>query len=77
MGEGPGDGFAAAGWIVGGGVVESEFEAALGRIGNRLHAVFEVEPADGLALVIALEAFEMLGGEQEMRILRVGGGKDG
>ena len=78
MREGPGNRFAAAGFIVSDGVIESEFKAALGRIGNGLHAVFEIQPAGGLAFTVALKAFEVPRREQGLgRILRMGGGNDG
>ncbi len=59
--EGPTDGLAALGFVAGNGVIEREFEAALGRIGYAVDAVFKIQPAGGFALAIALETAETLG----------------
>jgi hypothetical protein len=64
MGERPVDGFPALLVAVSDGVVEGELEAALGRIGDGLDAGFEVEPAEGLAVAITLEAAQEAGSEK-------------
>ncbi len=75
MREGPVDGFPASGLIVGDGIVEGKFEAALGGIGDGFDAGLEIEPAGGLAVAVALEAAEALRGKKEL--WRVLGWRDG
>jgi hypothetical protein len=60
VGKGPLDRFAAFGFVAGDGVIEGEFEAALGRIRDGINAIFEIQPTGRFALTIALEAAETL-----------------
>ena len=60
VGESPSDGFATARFLMRDGIVESELEAAVGRVRCGLNAIFKIDPADSLPLAIALQAAEPL-----------------
>ena len=62
MRESPRDGLFSARFILGRGVVQSQFEAALWRIRRGLDAGFEILPACGLTVAIALQPFRALRG---------------
>ena len=65
MGERPLNRFPAPLFVVRDCVVESEFEASLGRVGHGLHAIFEIGPSDGLAIAIALQAAKALRSQEQ------------
>ncbi len=75
MGQHPLNRFAAFGFVAGDGVIESEFETALGRIRDGVNAIFEIQPTRSFAFAIAFEAAETLCRQKQSRRLGIVNGQ--